>query len=752
MLGGLGASGCGGDPPSIGSDAGPDAGPDASGNSPDAGIVCEPGPLAIDPNVLPACNLCSGTLARCVPGSLLPEGSDVFLADCPDTPGSKCVPDHFVETGGSFLLETCTSVQGAEGRCLPDCIPDVAAQASFLPQDICDAGWLCAPCYDPTTGEDTGACRQGCDPGPNEPPITFDRCCGDRGACVPTALVPASQIDQLGVDTCTDPGTLCAPDDLTVSTYIPPSCVALGGTQEGRCLPDCLPSIAAQASLLDRGVGDVCVVGDLCAPCYDPTTGADTGACTLNGDTPTDPAPTVEACCGDRGVCLSPLVIPDAQESQLGADTCGDAGDLCAPTALSDPAYTPPSCVALGGTQEGRCLPDCLPSIAAQASLLDRGVGDVCVAGDLCAPCYDPTTGADTGACTLNGDTPTDPAPTVEACCGDRGVCLAPAVIPDAQESQLGADTCGDAGDLCAPTALADPSYQPMMCSSIGGGEGRCLPDCLPDVAAQADRLPQDICVAGDLCAPCYDPITGADTGACTLNGDSPNEPPFVFERCCSLRGSCVPTSLVPPDQLAQLGADTCADPAAVCAPDDLVDPAYIPPTCASIGGAEGRCLPDCLPDIAAQAGTLPQSTCAVGELCAPCYDPITGENSGACTLNGDAPTEPAYVFGNCCLSDTDVARGRCVPPEAIPDSQESALVADDCTDPNLCVPNPFLTDPNYQFASCTRSFGQTGGCVPDCLVDPLLAWTMAQWDCQNGELCAPCTNPLTGEPTGACN
>src|SRR6185295_4602839 len=122
------------------------------------------------------------------------------------------------------------------------------------------------------------------------------------------------------------------------------------------------------------------------------------------------------------------------------------------------------------------------------------------------------------------------------------------------------------------------------------------------------------------------------------------------FERCCGGIGSCVPRTLVPPDQIDQLGRDSCTTSDSLCAPDELSSGTSRPTTCSSIAGAEGRCLPACLPDIAAQADRLPRDVCPTNHLCAPCYDPITGADSGACRLAGDMPVDPPYVFPDCCF------------------------------------------------------------------------------------------------------
>jgi hypothetical protein len=693
---------------------------------------------------------CCGDRGMCVPVSLVPEGQQDQLGSDTCSDGSLlCAPDDLANP--TYTPPTCRSVADVEGRCMPDCLPDIAAQADLLPQSTCDEGELCAPCYDPTNGDDTGACRIN-DDEPVEPPFQFERCCSDRGMCVPSSLVPVDQQSQLGPDTCTGGNLLCAPDDLADPGFVPPTCSSVGGF-EGRCLPDCLPDIAAQAGLLPQ---DVCNVGDLCAPCYDPITGADTGACRLNGDEPTEPPGTFDRCCGDRGSCVPVDLVPPDQQGQLGPDTCTQGGMVCAPDDLADPIYVPPSCNSIAGA-EGRCLPDCLPDIAAQA---DRLPQDSCMAGELCAPCYDPLTGDDTGACRLNGDEPVDPPFTFERCCTDRGSCVPAALVPPEQQGQLGPDTCAEGGLLCAPDAFVEPTYIPPSCSSIAGAEGRCLPDCLPDIAAQADRLPQDLCDPGNLCAPCYDPLTGSETGACSINGDEPSEPPIIFDRCCNDRGACVPDYLVPPDQQGQLGSDTCSGSGDLCAPDNLADSTYTPPFCASVGGGEGRCLPDCLPDIQAQADMLEQSTCAAGELCAPCYNPIDGEDTGACRLNGDAPTQPPYVFGECCGG-----LSLCVPESLVPEEQRQHLDGQGCGTGELCAPKVFILDPDYQPASCTAQLDITtlcifpisagpGVCLPACL-PALRGGTgsfLCRGNCPSNWKCAPCNDPLTGAPTGACD
>jgi len=611
----------------VGMDSGttttPPGGEDAGGDD----FAC-PGamPPPIDPDLLPDCDLCEG--AKCVPTSFVPEDQRALLADCGED--GLCVPIDLVETGGEVLLATCSSVGGAEGRCVSLCLPDAAAQADLLPDEGCRSGEVCVPCYDPTTGEDTGACTQGCDPGPSDPPPTIESCCGGLGACLGADVVPADQADLLGPDTCSMDGTLCVPSDLADPTFTPPTCRSVADA-EGRCVPACLPSVADQADLLPRAD---CAEGHLCAPCFDPTTGEDTGACTLNGDMPSEPPVTFDRCCGDLGACVPTDAVPADQRDQLGPDTCEGEGLLCA-----------------------------LDTLVAGAT--------------------------------------------------------------------------------------------PDTCRSLADAEGRCLPACLPDVAAQADLLPRATCPAAHLCVPCFDPTTGENTGACGLNGDMPTEPPVEFDMCCSGLGLCVPSSSVPADQRDLLGTDTCTDAGALCAPTDLIDPTFTPPTCRSLGDAEGRCMPACLPDVAAQADRLPRSTCDPDYLCAPCFDPIDGSSTGSCDLNGDSPAEPPVVFAGCCENDRGVARSRCVPESLVPAGDRDALPEDSCSSGELCVPDPLLDDITYSFPSCTTGGllfgGDPGACVPDCMVGGFEGIFLRRTTCAEGELCAPCTDPLSGSPSGAC-
>ena len=237
------------------------------------------GPDILDPETLTVCPNCAGG-ARCLPNGLVP---DDFLSQLEACDGENvCVPDDFIKTGGNFIATTCTSVAGAEGRCLSECIPQVSAQADLLPQDICPEFQKCVPCFDPITGEESGGCALSCDPGPTEPPVTLPTCCEGLGTCVPSDLVPPNQAEQLPEDDCPAGNDyLCAPTAaITDPNWSPTQCTTttiIGGGKDGVCLPECL--ITGWIQNLGTSQSS-CPDNHKCAPCTN-LLGSSTGACDL---------------------------------------------------------------------------------------------------------------------------------------------------------------------------------------------------------------------------------------------------------------------------------------------------------------------------------------------------------------------------------------------------------------------------------------------------------------------------------------
>jgi hypothetical protein len=361
----------------------------------------------------------------------------------------------------------------------------------------------------------------------------------------------------------------------------------------------------------------------------------------------------------------------------------------------------------------------------------------------------------------LNGDAPVNPPATFPVCCNNLGHCVPTANLSADQQKQLGPDTCAP-NNLCAPDAFAAPGQTAQTCRAVFGAldtEGRCVPDCVPMIQAQASRLTRGTCPVNTLCAPCFDPVTGLSTSACNQNGDKPVEAAKTFPACCGTLGVCVPTSLVPPAQVSQLDATGCTGTNVLCAPKALTDSSVKPKTCTAPGAMEARCLPACLPAIQEQASNLRQVTCGTGELCAPCYNPIDSTDTQACRINGDAPTQPPKPFVEC-----GSGRGLCVPTELVPASLATAIPP--CTGMTgyLCAPKEKINDMTYKFPSCDPQIppfppdpSQDAACLPKYIIDfqaqtNTTAGLLGQSNCQTGEICAPCVNPLNGQSTHACD
>ena len=533
-----------GDAGTDGGDAG-DAGD--TGTTADASLCPYTGPPLIDPTQFPACTpACGG--AHCVPAALVPAAEQSELAACGSgATAGFCAPDTVIASDNNAVPATCTSIAGAEGRCLSVCLPEVASKILVLPQATCASDERCTPCYDPTSDDPrmpTGACSVACD-SPKEPPVVlacpytgppiidpsvFPACApACAGAhCVPSSFIPTAQQGLLA--TC--PGGFCAPDSLTsdVDKAVPETCTSVAGS-EGRCLSPCIPEIGAQASLLPQ---DVCPTGLVCAPCYNPTASdptTPTGACSLACDVPQDP-PTILSCpysgppvinpsmfpacspaCGGAH-CVPAAQVPASQQSQLA--TC--PGGFCTPDPIveSDDNYVPPSCTPFPDpASEGRCTSDCLPAVEAQASQLTQGP---CAVGDLCAPCNDPFSGDPTGACTLACDSPKKPTFTFPLCCDyngtAQGTCVPSSLVPSGQASNLLQDECPDnaANYLCVPDEdRPNPTAPQETCVNELDLAGTCISDCVNITFAGV--FGQDSCPPNHKCVPCI--LAGSSAPGC---------------------------------------------------------------------------------------------------------------------------------------------------------------------------------------------------------------------------------------------
>ncbi|MBN1654768.1 MAG: hypothetical protein JXA30_13435 [Deltaproteobacteria bacterium] len=722
----------------------------------DAGCVYS-GPPLVDLEQLEPCSLCDN--ARCFSAELVDSEYRDELADCEDGV-SKCVPDLYLETGGKFILKSCVSLLGAEGRCLSLCIPAVAEMKEILPIDECQSDERCAPCFDLITGDDTGSCSISCDPGPSERARTFSECCDGVSVCIPEDLVPSEDRPNFDENDCEEKGMLCIPKEMASDPdgYVPQPCESWDGA-EGRCLPACLPEVANQADWLTR---DRCPAGFICDPCFDPRTGDETGACRIAGDPgPEEDVYSFPECCGGLSLCIPEEAVPEEDRDQLTRDSCSSKDALCVPKGLaSEPTTFVAQVCSVWGGAEGRCLPECLPEVAKSADRLERAD---CPDGHLCTPCTDPVTGEATDACALGGDTgPQDDPYTFAECCDGLSVCIPREIIPEADQDRFGSVGCADTDALCVPKeiATAPTTYKATPCTSWKGAEGRCLPGCLPDVVEVADRLSQDICADGYLCVPCTDQITGDSTSACSIGADEPTRDPVLFDRCCDGLSVCSPEEAVPETDRSLFGTDSCQG-TDLCVPIDIATDDYVPTPCLSWNNAEARCLPACLPNVAANAARIERGSCDEKYLCVPCYDHVSLEDTRACSIGGgDAPQQDynEYIFPECCGGNSV-----CAPPEAVADDKEVRFNRDTCGESEeLCVPKNIALDPTGYGATqthCTSWGGGEGRCVAACVNDVIEVAATLKQDipdlyedgCDTGSLCVPCYDPLTGLSTGAC-
>lgn len=709
---------------------------------------------------------CCGTAGTCVPQGLIPK--DVRSQLGADRCGSSllCVPSALAGNP-NYVPATCRATGNVEGRCLPACLPAFGGQASAFERGTCAADELCAPCYDPRTGEATPACHLGADPGPIEPARLFASCCGGRAKCVPASyasrLASGADRQRLGSGSCADASDTCVPTAWMDAKPKSVSCEAPGGL-EGRCLLDCIPDVMKQAGQLSRAS---CSSGEFCVPCFNPLTAENTGVCTQGDDRPARPAKTFPQCCNlggkPRGRCL-PRELTDAQVSvsdaqQLGRDTCA-ANESCVPEAWVDPDAPPVKCQAAGAL-EGRCMSRCLPMVGDQAESLDVST---CDPTEACVPCFDPRTGKDTGACRIGTDKPDGPPAKFDPCCGKgnaaEGQCvpkkLLSANAADDQVALLGRDNCADPESACVPKDWVNATEIELTpCRTFGILEGRCMPTCLPQVS-ERDTLRRESCRVSERCVPCYSPQTGVATGACSIGRDQPDEPPAKFPTCCSGSGRCMPGALLEgaldSTQLSALGRDSCEAADARCVPSELLEET-MPKTCRSAGDLEGRCMSECLTAVAEQSMSLPRDSCATRQRCVPCYDPRDGKDTGICRTGSDEPAEaPPGEYPTCCRST-----GRCVPGSLLEGRLGSlppdALGRNTCSDASAkCVPSVLL-EQTAPPKSCHVPGNFEGRCLSDCM--PIVAAQAARLvraECSASELCVPCYEPQTLEPTGVCS
>jgi hypothetical protein len=260
-------------------------------------------PVSLPIDTFEKCNLTGCQLAHCVPSSAIPADVPKELLGTCNAPNTLCVPDDYTASFGKFLAKSCESILGAEGRCISTCIPQVNGLMDALPEGGCGENERCAPCINPNDGKPTGACTQGCDPGPSQEtqsnPAVFTTCANGEGRCVPKAIIPAALLSQLVQGTCPSIEEVCSPLEKSQNLkYNFPSCKPsnpfvgiLATPGPNGQLGGCVPSWLADSNPFE-GIfllQDTCAAGDKCAPCHNPLrANAPTGACPV--PLPSDPS------------------------------------------------------------------------------------------------------------------------------------------------------------------------------------------------------------------------------------------------------------------------------------------------------------------------------------------------------------------------------------------------------------------------------------------------------------------------------
>ena len=165
---------------------------------------------------------------------------------------------------------------------------------------------------------------------------------------------------------------------------------------------------------------------------------------------------------------------------------------------------------------------------------------------------------------------------------------------------------------------------------------------------------------------------------------------------------------------------------AASCADETTDDQNQAPATEEGSGGATAA---------ADEGGADPANGSGGDDDCAPSPSPIDPNDLTPC---------PSYVC--------EIGGAHCVPKGLVPPEQTDLLA--DCNKDSYCVPDPLIeTFGKLVPQTCTAVMGLEGRCLSPCI--PQVAESagyLEQYICPPTELCVPCFDPLTTEPTGACD
>jgi hypothetical protein len=133
-----------------------------------------------------------------------------------------------------------------------------------------------------------------------------------------------------------------------------------------------------------------------------------------------------------------------------------------------------------------------------------------------------------------------------------------------------------------------------------------------------------------------------------------------------------------------------------------------------------------------------------------------SGTSFDPCSSNPSHGFDPAAANLPACCTDVGGA-AHCVAASFIPGGLASTLAA--CSvdgSGGYCVPDKQIrSGATYQPARCTSAIGKSPGvCLSLCIAavaNNPQSHLLTQDSCDNNEVCVPCINPFSKEPTGAC-
>jgi len=202
------------------------------------------------------------------------------LVACADAT-KVCVPDEILLAGGN-KLKSCTSIIGPGGCINQKLLPEMEKRAgSYLKQDVCDPGLVCAPCNNP---EDNNAPTPFCQPigvhesdcgsgaggggttGGDAGAKPLQGCCTTKGVsngvCLPESAIPDAQRSKTKKDTC-NTGDKCVPAAMVKNQPVKCSSSFGAGVCMDQCFDDMM-KIAGGIGILGRAS---CGSTELCIPC-----------------------------------------------------------------------------------------------------------------------------------------------------------------------------------------------------------------------------------------------------------------------------------------------------------------------------------------------------------------------------------------------------------------------------------------------------------------------------------------------------